>query len=204
MNPDKLFFTADLHFGHKLMLRLGRKQFASVDEMDAFIIQVWNATVPDDADVIVAGDVSFRKEAPTVAILKALKGRLHLIEGNHDRAFGMKFVQCFPGGVSTYREITVEQQKIILFHFPIASWHAVHHGSWHLHGHSHGSCPPVGKRMDVGMDCHALRPVPYREIERVMATREIDSGDGHRPGMHRQPANDDSIGPTQTVINGEF
>lgn len=202
MNPDNLFFTSDTHFGHKLMLRLQRSQFADVDAMDRYLIDAWNARVAPDATVIHLGDISFRNADATVAILKQLNGHKTLIEGNHDRGFVMKVAKCFAGGVHTYHEMKVEGQKIILFHFPIASWHAVHHGSWHLHGHSHGSSPPVGKRMDVGVDCHALHPVSFREVARVMATREIASGDGHRPGMHRElvAANDADFGKPDAEV----
>jgi calcineurin-like phosphoesterase family protein len=184
MNPDKLFFTSDTHFGHKLMLRLGRA-FTDVDEMDRHLIECWNDRVPPGSDVFHLGDISFRKDDQTVNILRQLNGRLYLVTGNHDRGINTTVKSCFLA-VAPYMELKVERQKIILFHFPIHSWHAVHHGSWHLHGHSHGSCAPLGKRMDVGVDCHALRPVSYREIERVMGTREVTSGDGHRPGMHRE------------------
>lgn len=45
----KIFFTSDLHFGHKNIIQYDQRPFSSVDEMDAALIERWNRKVsPED------------------------------------------------------------------------------------------------------------------------------------------------------------
>ena len=54
-------YTADLHFGHALMLSetACARPFASVTEMDEALIRNWQAAVKADDIVYVVGDFAF-------------------------------------------------------------------------------------------------------------------------------------------------
>ena len=45
MLMQKIFFTADTHFGHENVIRFDNRPFASVEEMDAEMIRQWNNKV---------------------------------------------------------------------------------------------------------------------------------------------------------------
>jgi len=183
MNPDNLFFTADIHLGHGLVIHKLKRPFIDIAGMDRGIVTMWNAIVPEDADVYILGDVSFHKLAETVAILRQLNGRLHLIWGNHDRKLLKKeeFRSCFDS-VSYDRiiDLRVEGTKIVMSHFPIESWENMSHGAWHLHGHSHGHMRKFGRRYDVGMDPNACAPISFRELQKIMAKRPILSREHYK------------------------
>ena len=53
----KNFYIADLHFGHKNIIRYDNRQFASVDEMDNTLIKNWNSVVSNDDTVYILGDI---------------------------------------------------------------------------------------------------------------------------------------------------
>lgn len=85
------FFTADHHFGHANILKYedamrrnafgGR--FQTVEEMDEFLVEQWNATVLPGDQVYCLGDMSF-KQAVLEAVLPRLHGEKILVVGNHD------------------------------------------------------------------------------------------------------------------------
>jgi calcineurin-like phosphoesterase family protein len=184
-SPDSLFFTGDTHFGHRAVIKYGKRPFADVDEMDAELIRRWNVVVPDDGIVYHLGDVSFRKNAATVAILKRLHGRKHLIEGNHDHLNAEAKAQFVD--IANYRELKIDGRKIVLCHYPLESWNQMAYGSWHLHGHSHGNLAEFGLRVDVGVDCWSQAPVSYGELVQYMSTKSIEARDHHTPRSGSEP-----------------
>ena len=53
------------------------------------------------------------------------------------------------------------RQHIVLCHYAMLVWNKSHHGSWMLHGHSHGTLkyPFAAKILDVGVDSHNFYPI---------------------------------------------
>ena len=46
-----VFFTSDLHLGHRNIIRLCNRPFSSIDEMDECLIEKWNKKVTN-ADTV--------------------------------------------------------------------------------------------------------------------------------------------------------
>nr|DAG09648.1 MAG TPA: hypothetical protein [Caudoviricetes sp.] len=84
----KIWFTSDLHFGHKNLLRLGKgRPFETIEEHDQALIDNWNKRVAKGDVVYVLGDVSLRGDIDFLRErLSKLNEAKHLIIGNHDRA----------------------------------------------------------------------------------------------------------------------
>ena len=78
------FYIADMHLGHKNVLKVDNRPFLSVSEMDKVLIEKWNSRVSTNDDVYLLGDVCYRSEHIPAWYLKQLNGRKHLIQGNHD------------------------------------------------------------------------------------------------------------------------
>jgi calcineurin-like phosphoesterase family protein len=162
-DDERLWFTSDTHFGHPGILFM--RPWATVEQMDSALLANWNAVVGERDHVFHLGDFSFHKPDRTLEILSCLNGIKYLIRGNHDRNnLNTACLSVFDGGVEHYHEITVGSQLIVLSHFPFRSWNGMHHDSWDLHGHSHGSLLAQGKQLDVGVDAWALPPNPYSPI----------------------------------------
>ena len=81
-----VFFTADSHFGHTNVIKFCARPFVSAEEMDEALIENWNARVKGCDTVFVLGDMFYRCENVAL-ILRRLKGKKHLILGNHDRSW---------------------------------------------------------------------------------------------------------------------
>ncbi len=99
-------------------------------------------------------------------------------------------------------EVTVGKQHIVLCHYAMRTWNHMHHGSWHLYGHSHGSLSEAqgGLSMDVGVDAVAMRlsglpvgvkpalgttkeadyrPINIQEVAKIMSTKTRTVVDHH-------------------------
>ena len=84
-DANKTFFTSDLHFGHKNIIKYCNRPHSSVDIMNERIVELWNRYIPEDADVFILGDVAFSMSKNKIReILNSMNGRKHLVIGNHD------------------------------------------------------------------------------------------------------------------------
>ncbi len=85
------FFTADQHFGHTKMLQYEAENrrdqyghvFQTVEKMDDYLIDQWNATVAPGDVVYCLGDFSMKMQILS-DVLPFLNGVKILIVGNHD------------------------------------------------------------------------------------------------------------------------
>jgi calcineurin-like phosphoesterase family protein len=174
------FFTADSHFGHANILKYCNRPFATAADMNEKMIQNWCSVVKPADTVYILGDFGFSDADQIGRILDRLPGQKFLIYGNHDKTIKKnahlreKFVKC-----CDYHEMTVqdgsEKQNIVLCHYAMLVWNRSHHGSWMLHGHSHGSLkyPYDGKILDVGVDTNNYTPFSYDDIRRAMNKKGI-------------------------------
>ena len=80
-----IYFTADTHFFHSNIIRMGNRPFQSMEEMNQALIQNWNAKVSDNDDIYILGDLTLKGPSLTNELLRQLRGRKYLIRGNHDR-----------------------------------------------------------------------------------------------------------------------
>lgn len=152
-----MYFTSDLHFFHENILKWSKRPYKTIEEMNNNIIDTINKRVGQVGVLYILGDVSFGNLINTVDCLQ----RIHtpnkiLIVGNHDEHFLKKqdFTDCFKE-VHHRLQLNVNKRVIILDHYPIQSWKNMHHGSIHLHGHSHGGTDNTNlNRIDVGFDVY--------------------------------------------------
>ena len=77
--------------------------------------------------------------------------------------------------------ITIDDQKIVLCHYPLVTWASSHHGAWSLHGHCHGSLKddPRALRLDVGVDCFDYQPVAFEVLRERMKQKRFEPVDHH-------------------------
>lgn len=138
------YFISDLHFGHRNILRYDNRPFNNTDEMDEKIIKNWNEVVTDEDDVYILGDISWKTVPETAEIFKKLKGRKHLIKGNHDGSylkdepFKKLFVEI-TDYKELYQQVNGMDSMIVLSHYPILFYKNQHHGAFHFYGHVHNS-----------------------------------------------------------------
>ena len=181
------WFTSDTHFGHANIIKYDNRPFQSIEEHDNELIRRWNVVVKPGDVVYHLGDFSWHnKEAQVENILRVenilsqLNGTKILIYGNHDSDSVKRSPRW--AKVTPYDEITEQGQKIVLFHYRMVVWNRSHHGSWALHGHSHGSLPVNhdARTFDVGTMCWSYAPVSFDEVKERMKQHSFVPVDGHK------------------------
>lgn len=113
------WFTADDHFGHAKIIEHSRRPFRDVHEMDAVMIERWNAVVRPRDDVYHLGDFDYRAELigkDTRSYRDLLNGHIHMVWGNHDDKNAKRFPQLF-SSVQDVKYLRIFGQKIWLSHY---------------------------------------------------------------------------------------
>ena len=160
-----IYFTSDMHLGHKNIIKYSDRPFKSVEEMDEEIIRRFNSVVKADDIVYDLGDLCLSN----FNVYKyRFNGTLIRIKGSHDR------------DIKEPRMLVVAPEKlfdeyrnpisITLCHYAMRSWERSHYATWHLYGHHHGKLPPYGLSFDVGVDCWDFYPVSLDQVKEKMAT----------------------------------
>lgn len=164
------YYIADLHLGHANIIKHSHRPFKNVDEMDKTIINNWNSVVTDNDDIWIIGDFLFKVSDPTI-YLKQLKGKKHLIIGNHDQWIKNKSYHSYFESIDHYREIVDGNTRVVLFHYPIAEWNGFYRDSVHLFGHIHNNENDACKIMkqikncyNVGADILGFTPMTLKQI----------------------------------------
>jgi len=162
-----IFFSADLHLGHKNVIQYCNRPFPSLEEMDETIIRNWNNVVTQPQDLVYClGDFAFTNHRE---YRRRLNGRIILIEGNHDKGPNQQlFEKVYPIHRLKMKDLGLD---ITLCHFAMRVWDKSHFNSWHLYGHSHGGLAPEGKSWDVGVDNNAFTPLSLDQIIKIMEGR---------------------------------
>ena len=134
-----IYYTSDLHFG------CTNKYENRSKETDRLIIDNWNSIVTNGDDVYILGDIGkIGKNQDNEYIcqcISVLKGRKHLILGNHDKELkDIRLRQLFVE-VCDYKEIRdpYAGENVVMSHYPILMWNEQHKEWIHLYGHLHNS-----------------------------------------------------------------
>lgn len=182
-----IHFVSDTHWGHANIIKYSNRPFNSVEEMNEALIQNWNERVGQYDIVYHLGDFAFLPYDALKRTARRLNGTKHLILGNHDKTIIQSQNDLLSSGtfasIQNYVELRHAGEFFCLFHYGQRVWNKSHRGSIHLYGHSHGSLPPFGKSVDVGVDCKEItadyRPVSVDEVIAYMKKREFVAVDHH-------------------------
>ena len=79
-----IYFTSDLHFCHQRDFLYAPRGFNSAEEMNSAVVANWNSLITDDDDVYVLGDLMLNDNDTGLQLIKQLKGKIHIVYGNHD------------------------------------------------------------------------------------------------------------------------
>lgn len=177
-----IYYTADLHFGHKAIIPFSRRPFSTVEDMDRELIENWNRRVRPQDTVYILGDFCHRNSQPASSYLKQLKGKKHLIIGNHDsRLIGDQDAMKYIKSVNSLQVVHDVAGTVVLCHYPLAEWNGFHKGWYHAFGHIHNRKDETfllmsfrERALNAGVDVNHFQPATLAEM--IQNNRSFRSG----------------------------
>lgn len=135
-----IFYIADTHFGHANIMRIDKRPFSDVHEMDEYMIFRWNERVNPDDNIYVVGDFSYKGINPPESYLRRLKGKKHLLIGNHDiKLLKNKAAMSYFETVNDILTIQDGNNQVVLCHYPLIEWPHYYRNAYHVYGHIHNN-----------------------------------------------------------------
>lgn len=185
-----IYFTSDLHFGHRNVIRFCERPYTDNKEMTRELIKNWNDRVRPNDLIFSLGDFSWWTSRHDVKkLVGQLHGKKYFIPGNHCKE-GMyelvddpNFHECsdmvhlYVRGQDGDRRFAEHKvYEIVLCHYPLVCWsHSDAPNCYQFFGHIHsrkgqpmtefGRVLPlqIGKQLDVGVDRHDYKPIELFE-----------------------------------------
>ena len=162
----KVFFTSDLHFGHKNLCEGLRGMTA--EDSDALIISNWNKVVSKRDMVYLLGDITMEKHKNIKDYISKLNGHIIIVGGNHDNA------RC----CKEYRELGITVMGVLIYKNYICTHIPIHESQLYgfagnIHGHIHDSLlsseyPDMSQNnhLCVCVERINYRPISFGDIQR--------------------------------------
>ena len=171
-----IYFTSDLHLGHKNIVDLCKRPFANVDAMDAVLIDNWNRKVKKNDIVYLTGDVVWDKKK-VASYMEQLSGKKILVAGNHDSTW-IKREECkkYFEEIVLYLEVHLNGHPITMCHYPMLEWKSSREESkrklgYLIHGHIHNRIADEYRQLflqfnalNAGVDVNDFAPVTFDEL----------------------------------------
>lgn len=169
----RIFLTSDPHMGHDREFIWKPRGYESVSTMNISQVQKWNGIIEDDDDVYVLGDVMLG-DASNIEFIKQLKGRIHIVLGNHDTAAREKMYRELPNVVEVAEvgiRLKYKKHHFVLTHYPMMTGNlekeSLKQMSLNLYGHTHQTSNfynDMPFMYHVGVDSHDGYPVLLDDI----------------------------------------
>ncbi len=167
-----IYFTSDLHLGHKNIIKLCNRPFSSVEEMDETLISNWNKKVKNSDTVYILGDLIYKSSKSPEKYLTQLKGKKILLIGNHDYGWLNKIdTKKYFIEVQNMTVKTIGGNIVTLCHYPLLDWKNSKRTKkskigYMLHGHIHKEIFEKENAFNVGVDVNNFEPVSLNELLR--------------------------------------
>lgn len=173
------FFTSDLHLGHNKAIFYCNRPYKNADVMDQQLIKNYNNLITNDDEVYIVGDVSLKRKIHPgyyMSVVSQLKGRKHLILGNHDTLNPFTYISTAGfHSVHTSLEISIDGIDMILCHDPAIS--QMDRSKVFICGHVHNLFKVLKNVINVGVDVWDYKPVSFEELKPIIRNLELERKD---------------------------
>ena len=141
----RIFVTSDTHFGEQAICRRFGRDFATVEAMNARLIDEINDVVGPDDILFHLGDFVGDVDSSRSQIAESIRERIQcrriiLIRGNHDPHSKERFDRLFDSvhDILSFKFDSAIPEaspvRLVFSHYPLRVWQGRHDGSLHLYG----------------------------------------------------------------------
>ena len=168
------FFSADLHLGHRNILKYTPRPWGTIEEMNEALVSNFNSVLGKRDELYIVGDFAFDRHGYW---LNAIKGKKFLILGSHDKMH-QDYYRCF-SEVCLVKHIRMKNGRFCtMMHCCPRIWEKSHYGAYCLYAHSHGRLHTANLSADVGVDSREIPnmyfPTQEDQIIEMMEVREAE------------------------------
>ena len=171
-----IWLTSDLHLFHNKEFVYKSRGFETVEEMNEKIISNINSMCGPDDDLYILGDLMLYGSRENglflgLQLLKQLRPKIHLIQGNHDTINKLEAIAQLPNMVEITggKFLNYKNYSLFLSHYPMLTRNSdyfkpLRNKVINLYGHTHTKDPMEIFALDtlnynVGLDAHNCFPV---------------------------------------------
>lgn len=170
-----IYFTSDLHLCHDKGFLYEPRGFTNIEDHNAAIVSNFNSIIEDDDDLYILGDVFLNDSEKGIELLAQIKGRKHIIIGNHDTDAKLELLEknrqrlkiCSIdfGGRLRYKKF-----NFFLSHYPTLTSNfddgdKLREHVINLSGHTHSKEKFYNKIIyNVSVDAHDMKPVSIDQV----------------------------------------
>lgn len=180
--PD--YVVSDAHFDHANIIDYCDRPFADVEEMNAALIERWNATV-GDGEVLFLGDFVMSSDLPEfLRWFDELDGEVLFVPGDHDQVVPDRLLDLH---VFERYQFEAGGHRFRCVHDPDDAPESF--DGWVLHGHHHDNWPdrfplvdPGERRVNVSVELLDYRPLPVERLVDLVNRDEWVDRIGDAPG----------------------
>lgn len=183
----QVWITSDTHFNNKNIIKRNNRNFKTIEDHDAELVDNINKYVPKGDLLIHLGDWSsgpeeyiedYRERLNVETIFICLGENDHFI-----REDDVKYGNLFDH-INDIMYLCVEDYKFMLCHYPMVSWHKQSEGVPMFFGHTQAKYDGRGRSIDVGVDSaykilNCYRPFNLFELKAIMNREGITTVDNH-------------------------
>lgn len=176
----KHFIYSDPHFSHANIIKYAERPFESVNEMNEYMISLFNSVVSQDDKVFILGDFGFASFEDMKIFIGRLNGYKVLIMGNHDRKKPRNWwLQA--GFNEVHKDPILIRNQFILSHEPIEMSQDMPY--LNIHGHIHQDNIDDGKHLNVSVEQIDYRPVKVDKLIRMHKKRISQQNHLEKPNL---------------------
>lgn len=167
-----IWVTSDLHLFHNQEFIYKSRGFDTVEQMNEAIETHWDEMIGDDDEVYILGDLMVggkgNGNADGMKIIRRLKGKKHIVIGNHDTDTRIALYRAEPRVIEVEYATRFRYRgySFYLSHYPSITTNLQHEtlkqGVINLFGHTHSKdrfFNGVPFMYNVSLDAHDIRPV---------------------------------------------